>query len=236
MGWILASLLSAQPGLPPQADWRIHATPHFAIYYTADVAAELGRVAPMAERAYLRISADLRSELSFKLTLVLYKTQAALEQSPTTAPGPPEHVLIALDRPDALAGRISHELTHVFQFHMWPRSIVSRVPTWVLEGLAEYERGRWTPSSLAQLRDAVLRDQLPSLTAMPAAGVAEPQLLESLGHAVFEFIEARYGKEGMRRFLLGLATANDPCREAFGVSADEFERAFNGYLRRRFGR
>lgn len=230
---ILTLLLSAQLAVP-QADWRIHATPHFAIYYTADVGAELERVAPLAERAYAQISDDLRRELSFKITLVLFKTQAALERQIVSPPGPPEHVLIALDRPDELAGRISHELTHVFEMDMWPRAVAARLPAWVMEGLAEHQRGEWAPSELAQLRAAALRNELPSLTT--AAGAGDPELIESLGHAAFEFIEGRYGKEGIRRFLLQLATASDAYQEALGVSADEFERAFTGYLRERFGR
>lgn len=238
MGWILTLLLSVQPAVPPQADWRVHATPHCAIYYTADVEAELARVAPVAERAYAQISGDLRRQLPFEVTLVLFKTQAALDQQRTSPPGPPEHVLLALDRPfEELTGRITHELTHVFQFHLWPQSVASRVPPWVSEGLAEYERGEWSPSNLAQLRAAVRRDELPRLTALQAADAEQRRLIDNLGHAAFEFIGARYGKQGIRQFVSALADeapSSDPYQEAFGRTEDEFARAFELYLKDRF--
>ena len=46
--------------------------------------------------------------------------------------------------PDKLQGLITHELTHVFEFDIIPRSLVQRtVPLWLDEGLADYMRGTW---------------------------------------------------------------------------------------------
>jgi hypothetical protein len=61
-----------------------------------------------------------------------------------------------------------------------------------------------------------------------------------LGHAVFEFIEAEYGKPAVRQFLLEVRRnvvddAGDPYQVAFNRTPEEFDSAFAQYLRTRFG-
>ena len=51
--------------------------------------------------------------------------------------------------PDQLYRLITHELTHVFQFDIIPRSLVRRgFPLWVDEGMADYMAGVWSPLDL----------------------------------------------------------------------------------------
>ena len=48
--------------------------------------------------------------------------------------------------PDKLQGLITHELTHIFEFDLIPRSLIQRsLPLWVDEGLADYMRGSLGP-------------------------------------------------------------------------------------------
>ena len=45
-------------------------------------------------------------------------------------------------------------------------------------------------------------DIVPKMTELEGYGdFTNPRLIYNLGHAVFEFIEARWGKEGVRRLL-----------------------------------
>ena len=78
--------------------------------------------------------------------------------------------------PDELQGLITHELTHVFEFDLIPRSMVQRsVPLWVDEGLADYMRGSWDPIDLMSIRDAAVTEQIPPLSRFEDyGGVAEP--------------------------------------------------------------
>jgi hypothetical protein len=66
----------------------------------------------------------------------------------------------------------------------------------------------------------------------------DARLVYALGHAAFDFIESRWGKPGMRRFIFGLRqaaiTGADPYPQALQVTRDEFELAFERYLRERF--
>jgi hypothetical protein len=194
-------------------DWHIYTTDHFEIYYYPELERHLERVAGYAESAYEQVSADLKHDLSFKVPLILFKTHSEFEQQ-NVAPGAAQEGVGAFaepyrdrmllpidDPPDRLFGLIAHELTHIFEFDIIPQSLIRRsVPLWVNEGLSDYERGAWTPLDLMTIRDAAVADIVPKMTELEGYGnTNNPRLIYNLGHAVFEFIEAKYGKEGLRR-------------------------------------
>ena len=86
------------------------------------------------------------------------------------------------------------------------------------------------------LRDAVRANTVPRLTSFQSDGAKE-RFVEALGHAAFDFIESRWGKAGIRQFLLALRRSasggGDPYEAAFRMPAVDFERAFESYLRAR---
>src|ERR1700674_1619271 len=61
-------------------DWHIYTTDHFEIYYSPELEQHLERVAGYAESAYQQISADLKHDLPFKPSLILFKTHSEFEQ------------------------------------------------------------------------------------------------------------------------------------------------------------
>jgi WD40-like Beta Propeller Repeat len=234
-------------------EWHIYTTDHFEIYYYPDLERHLERVASYAESAYQQVSADLKHDLSFKVPLIIFKTHSEFEQQ-NVAPGEaqegvgafaePERNRMLLpidDPPDMLYGLITHELTHIFEFDIIPQSLIRRsVPLWVNEGLSDYERGLWNPIDLMQVRDAAVADIVPKMTELEGYGnTNNPRLIYNLGHAVFEFIEAKFGKEGIRQFLFSLRKSvigggEDAYEEALKMKKDEFDQAFEKYLKDRF--
>ena len=64
-------------------------------------------------------------------------------------------------------------------------------------------RGIWDALDLMTIRDAARHRAGPAHLAASRSTAARPnpRLVYNLGHAAFEFIEARYGKEGIRQFL-----------------------------------
>ena len=115
------------------------------------------------------------------------------------------------------------------------------MPLWVNEGLSDYERGQWDPIDLMTVRDAAVADIVPKMTrdSRATANTSNPRLIYNLGHAVFEFIEAKFGKEGVRQFLFALRKSvigggEDAYEEAFRMKPDEFDQAFERYLKERF--
>src|SRR5207247_1310075 len=156
---------------------------------------------------------------------------------------PEQHrMVLPIDSPsDQLYGLIVHELTHQFEFDIIPQSLIRRsVPLWVNEGLSDYERGLWNPLDLMMVRDAAVADIVPKMSELEGYGnTNNPRLIYNLGHAVFEFIEAKFGKEGIRQFLFSLRKSvigggEDAYEEALRMKKDEFDQAFEKYLKDRF--
>ena len=234
-------------------EWHVYTTDHFDIYYYPELEEHLERVAGYAESAYQQISADLRHDLAFSVPLVVFKTHSEFEQQNIFPGGSPEGVgafaepyrnRIALpidEPPDGLYRLITHELTHIFEFDIIPRSMIRQtVPLWVDEGLAEFMAGVWRPLDLMQVRDVAVADIVPSMTEFERyGGFASGRVVYNLGHAVFEFIEERWGLEGVRQFLFALRRnaiggGEDPYEEAFDLEAEEWDDAFSSYLDDRF--
>src|SRR5258708_6231318 len=233
--------------------WYIYTTDHFEIFYYPELEQHLERIAGYAESAYQQISADLKHDLPYKVPMLLFKTHSEFEQQ-NVDPGaaqegvgafaePVQHrmVLPIDDPPDQLYGLITHELTHQFQFDIIPQSVGRRnYPLWVGEGQADYERGQWSSSDLMQVRDAAIADIVPKMSQMEGYGNSGNALLVyNLGHAVFEFMEAKWGKEGIRQYIFALRKSvigggEDAYEEAFKMKKEEFDEAFDRYLKDRF--
>jgi WD40-like Beta Propeller Repeat len=234
-------------------DWHIYKTDHFEIYYYPETEQHLERVASYAESAYQHVSSDLRHDLAQRVPLIIFKTHSEFEQE-NVVPGAAEEgvlafaegdrnrMLLPIDEPsDLLYGLITHELTHIFQYDIIPTSLIRRnIPLWVNEGGADYERGIWDPLDLMMVRDAAVADIVPKMTQMEGYGdTGNVRLVYNLGHALYEFIEARWGKEGVRQFLFSLRKSAigggaSPYEEAFQMQPREFDQQFEKYLKDRF--
>ena len=236
-------------------NWRVYRSPHFEVYYYPEFEQHLARIVSYAESAYQKVSGDLKHEIGSPIPLILYKTHSDFEQTNLYPDFLPEGVeafaepirdrmVMPIDLPpDRLQGLITHELTHIFEFDLVPRTLLRRtVPLWVDEGLADYERGEWHPLDLMTLRDAAVTDQVPRLTRMASdyGAYSNPRLVYNMGHAAFEFIEARYGKEGIRQFLYTLRKnvvgggMEDIYMQAFRVKPEQFDKDFEKWLKERF--
>jgi hypothetical protein len=232
--------------------WKIYTTDHFEIYYYPEIEKHLERVASYAESAYQQVSADLKHDLGSKVPMVLYKTQSEFQQQNIEPSEIPEGVLafaepfrdrmvMPIDEPsDALYRLITHELTHIFEFDIIPRSLLRRgLPLWVDEGLADHLTGYWNAFDLMTVRDAAISDNIPAMSDFQGQAFVDGRLPYNLGHAAFEFIESKWGKEGIRQFLFALRKAvigggESAYEEAFRLKAEEFDEQFEKYLKDRF--
>jgi hypothetical protein len=234
-------------------EWHIYTTDHFEIYYYPEIEPHLERVAGYAESAYQHISSELKHDLAFKVPLIIFKTSSEFQQQ-NVIPGAAQEgvgafaepsrdrIVMPLDEPpDLLYRLIVHELTHVFEFDIIPTSLIRRsVPLWVNEGLSDYMTGLWRPLDLMTVRDAAVADIVPKMSKLEGYGqFSNPRLIYNLGHAVFEFIETRWGKEGLRQYLFSLRKAvigggEDAYEEAFRLTPEEFDQQFDRYLKDRF--
>ena len=233
--------------------WQIYTTEHFEIYYYPEIEPHLERIAGYAESAYQHVSAELKYDLAYKVPLILFKTNSEFQQQ-NVIPGAAQEgvqafaeptryrIVMPIDEPpDLLYRTIVHELTHQFEFDIIPTSLIRRsVPLWVNEGLSDYMTGMWRPIDLMTVRDAAVSDIVPKMTEMEGyANVGNVRMVYNLGHAVFEFIESRWGKEGIRQYLFSLRKSvigggEDAYMEAFKLTPEDFDLEFDKYLKDRF--
>ena len=152
-----------------------------------------------------------------------------------------DRMVLPIDQPsDALYSLITHELTHIFEFDIIPRTLLRRgLPLWVDEGLSDYETQQWDPFDLMTVRDAAIADIVPSMSDFQGQAFVDGRLPYNLGHAAFEFIESKWGKEGLRQFLFALRKSvigggDSAYEEAFKLKPEEFDEQFDKYLKDRF--
>src|SRR5206468_6642016 len=110
-----------------------------------------------------------------------------------------DRMVLPIDEPsDALYRLITHELTHIFEFDIIPRSLLHRqLPLWVDEGLSHFETGYWQPFDLMTVRDAAIADIIPSMCDFEGAQFTYCRLPYYLGHAAFELIESPWARESL---------------------------------------
>ena len=209
-------------------------TDHFIIYYYPEIEPHLERMAGYAESAYQHVSSELKHDLAHKVPLILFQTSSEFQQQ-NVIPGAAQEgvgafaeptrqrIVMPMDEPpDLLYRLIVHELTHQFEFDIIPTSLIRRsMPLWVNEGLADYMTGVWRPLDLMTVRDAAVADIVPKMSKLEGyGGFSSPRMIYNLGHAIFEFIEAKWGKEGLRQYLFALR------KSVIGGGEDAYQEAF----------
>ncbi len=234
-------------------NWHTYQTEHFEIYYYPEIEPHLERIAGYAESAYQHVSSELKHDLSMKLPLILFSTASEFWQQ-NVIPGQAQEgvgafaepgryrIVMPIDEPpDLLYRLIVHELTHQFQFDIIPTGLIRRnMPLWTMEGMSDYMTGDWRPLDIMTVRDAAVSDIVPKMSEMQDyGGFSNPRLIYNLGHAAFEFMESKWGKEGVRAYVFALRRSviggsDDAYQEAFQVTPDEWDQQFDRYLKERF--
>jgi hypothetical protein len=214
---------------------------HFDITCAPEFDGRAAIIGRSAENAYQRVASSLQHDLSFRPLLVLFATRAEQMRAveTRTVPGNREHVIVALDVPGAGSDdHLVHELSHVFLFDVLSPAFHRNVPVWILEGLAEHQRGAWEAGDAAMLRNMVETGTLPVLADVDT-GRVETRRSAVFGHAAFDFLASRAGTSGARRFFTNLranpgTTPQNAYLATLGVSKSDFDGAFAEYVRRRF--
>lgn len=238
--------------------WNTYKTDHFSIYYYVENPQILKYIAEMAESSYQRISSEIKHSLSTEVPLIYYKTYTDFEQTNLL---PASEGILGVSEPtlyrviiygdmtlDQMQDLIEHELSHIFQFDLLFGSpgggtfSINYPPGWVMEGWCEYNTQNWDPWSILIVRDAALNDRIPELS--EGGTLFSPYLLPraadyDFGHAMYEFMAERFGKNGIREFWNSMKRSpligrRNPLKRAFGMTNKEFNYEFQKYLRTRF--
>ncbi len=231
--------------------WHLYHSPHFNVHYYTAEEASLQKVVSFAESAYDQLSRDFNFQIKDPVPLIYYATHSAFEQTNVIQNFIPEGVgafatparyrmVLPIDMPDPeLYELILHELTHIFQYHMLfqgslAKAVASTPPTWFMEGMASYMAKDESARDKMFLRDAVVNDQIPSINQNIQGFFAY-----RFGHAVFDFIEERWGREGFLDFIYEIrntigARVDRAVERAFKLDAEEFDAEFRRWLRKQY--
>jgi len=235
-----------------QFDWQIYHSPHFNIYYYEDEKELLQKVVSMAESAYDRLSREFDHQIQEPVPLIFYATHSAFEQNNIILNFIPEGIgafaspvrnrmVMPVDLPDGeLFDLVMHELTHVFQYsaifqNKFGRGITGGAPQWFMEGMASYMANDEGVGEKMFLRDAVVNDRVPSILERGVTGY----LSYRFGHAAFDYIEERWGKEGFRDFVYEFRNtiggrADRAIERALRIKPEDFDLDFRRWLRRKY--
>lgn len=232
-------------------NWHIYHSTHFDFYFYDEERGSLQRVVDNAESAYLNLSQKFNYQISKKIPLIFYATHSAFEQTNVDlnfisegvgafAEPVRNRMVLPVDMSDdKLNQLITHELTHIFEYEIFfqgklGKTIAANPPTWLMEGLASFMGQDEDSRDHMVLRDAVVNDRVPEITKNPQGYFAY-----RFGHAVFKYMQQKYGWEGLRDFIyeyrntLG-STVDKALKRAFDVTPDEFDSRFRTWLRKQY--
>jgi Tol biopolymer transport system component len=233
-------------------DWQIYSSPHFDVYFYPEERDLLQKVVSFAESAYDHLSQEFDYRIQEQTTLIFYDTHSRFEQNNIILNFIPEgtgafatpvrnRMVLPVDLPDPeLMELILHELTHIFQYHILfqgnlGKGVASTPPLWFMEGMASYMAQDESARDRMFLRDATVNDRIPPVSRANIGGF----FAYRFGHAVFEFIEERWGKEGFRDFIIETRNTlggrvGRAVERTFQMSPEDFDAEFRRWLRRRY--
>jgi WD40 repeat protein len=233
-------------------EWHVYHSPHFNVHYYTAEESSLQKVVSFAESDYDDVSRFLNYQIKEPIPLIFFATHSAFEQNNIILDFIPEGVgafaspvrfrmVMPIDDPDGETIAIMrHELTHIFQYHMLFQGSLARAlsngpPTWFLEGMASYVGRDETVRDTMFLRDAVVNDIIPPITRVNIEGF----FAYRYGHAVFSFIEDRWGHEGFLDFLFEMRNTlggrvDRAVKKAFKLEPEEFDIEFRRWLRKKY--
>lgn len=231
-------------------DFHVAPTAHFDIHYYPRARRAATDAARMAERWYARHAALM--PLSFEHNpLVLYADHPDFQQSNVIEEmlsqgtgGVTEGLRARVIMPFTGMYRetdhvLGHELVHVFQYRIAEAtrasgSALGAVPLWFIEGMAEYlSVGRDDANTAMWLRDAVLRNNLPTLDQLTGDSRFFPY---RYGQALWAFIGATFGDHRIDSlFRAAVQIGYGPAiTEILGVTPDVLGQRWHDATRRAY--
>ena len=231
--------------------WNIYHSTHFDVYFYNEEKDALQKVVNFAESAYDDLSRKFNFQISKKIPLIYYATHSDFEQTNVILMFIPEGIgafaeparnrmVLPIDMADEkLLQLIQHELTHIFEYEILfqgrlGKELTTNPPTWIMEGLASFMAQDEDSRDRMVLRDAVVNDNVPSVTTGFGGYFAY-----RFGHAVFRFIVEKYGWDGLRDFIyeyrntLG-SSLDKPLKRSFELTVEEFDTKFRTWLRKQY--
>ncbi|HEX6574859.1 MAG TPA: LpqB family beta-propeller domain-containing protein, partial [Gemmatimonadaceae bacterium] len=225
-------------------DFRIFETPHFRLYFYPEEEDAARDMARMAERWETRLSGLFSRKLTKRKPILIYanqpdfqQTNAVAEQLTEGTGGVTESLRDRLIMPLTGVYRdndhvLGHEMVHVFQYDLeydpkgGPRVGINSLPLWVIEGIAEYlSLGRDDPHTAMWMRDAVLRNKLPTIKQLTSDSRFFPY---RYGEALWAYVGGRWNDRAVAETYKSAAKFGfeQGIKRTLGISSDSLSKAW----------
>jgi hypothetical protein len=229
-------------------DFRVLSTQHYDLHYYPAESLATSDAARMAERWYSRLSGIMRQQFNRK-PLVFYADHPDFEQTNViggfidqstggvTESGRNRVVMPFTGIYAENDHVLGHEMVHVFQYDIAESPTsggyqgLNQLPLWLIEGMAEYlSVGREDPHTAMWMRDAALRNDLPSIKKL----TTDPRYFPyRYGQALWAYIGGKWGDQGVsdvyRASLRGGWDA--ALRRVIGISSDSLSKEWLAAIR-----
>lgn len=230
-------------------DFRVATTGHFQVHFYPAESLATADAARMAERWYDRHKSLFRREFTGN-PLIFYADPPDFQQSNVVegligegtggvTEGNRDRVIMPFTPSYAETDHVlGHELVHVFQYRAAPggtrgRSNMERLPLWVIEGMAEYlSVGRRDPNTAMWLRDAMRRNDLPSIKDL-SSGKFFPY---RYGQALWAYIGGTWGDDIVIRLYQNAiqSTWETALAGVLHMSADSLSKQWHAAIRAQY--
>ncbi len=232
-------------------NFRVLPSDHYNLFFYPSESLATADAARMAERWYARHSALLNFTFE-KNPIILYADPPDFQQSNViegligegtggVTEGAKDRVIMPFTGVYADNDHVlGHELVHVFQYRIAETTRggianVEQIPLWLIEGMAEYlSLGRDDPNTAMWLRDALRRDDLPSIKQL----TTDPRYFPyRYGEALWAYIGGVWGDEMVSRVFrsalqLGWEGA---LTRSLGVNSDSLSKEWKAAIRKEYG-
>ena len=217
-------------------DFQELKTENFRIFYYPEKETAVRDAALMAERWYERHQQTFAHSFDERKPLIFYANDAdfmqtnVVDQIISQSVGgltEPRRERVVMPFTGEYAGFdhvLGHELVHSFQFDLTfdPDQNINMqmLPLWVVEGMAEYlTLGRHHPHTAMWMRDAVVRDDLPSFGDLANEQEYFPY---RFGHAFLAYLGGKYGDTAVTNLFKvgGQGNLEAAVDSLFNVSGD----------------
>ena len=217
-------------------DFQEKKTENFRIFYYPEKERAVQDAALMAERWYERHRQTFAHSFDERKPLIFYANDADFMQTnvvdqfidqATGGLAEPlrERVVMPFTGDYAQFDQVlGHELVHSFQYDLTfdpdENVNIQELPLWVVEGMAEYQSiGRHHPHTAMWMRDAVVRDDLPSFGDLANEQQYFPY---RFGHAFLAYIGGKHGDAALPNLfrLGGQGNLDAAVDSLFNISGD----------------
>jgi len=222
-------------------DFRSFQTEHFEIFYYPELEQAARDAGRMAERWYRRHSRTFLRDFRERKPIIFYANDTDFQQTNVirgnigqgvggVTEALKERVVMPMTGVYADTDHVlGHELVHSFQFDIalaradTGRFALNQLRLWMIEGMAEYlTLGREDPHTAMWLRDAALRDDLPTTSDLDTGRYFPYRF----GQAYMAYIGGKYGDTAVTNLfkLAGRAGMENAMAFTLGISADSLSK------------